>query len=204
MDARDERLLDAAIVVLGTGGMRRLTHRAVDAAADLPLGSTSNRFRTRDRLLVGVLRRILDRETQAWTTLSAGAPIASTGALAEALGQLVARQVGPDRVLAQARRAIFVEAANHPVLQSEIVRGRAELLGWMGPMLAGLGDRCPARTVEHLLALMEGLIGNRLATAAGHADPVAPIDALLRGLAGDPDARRATARSRPAGRRTRA
>ena len=139
MDSRDERLLDAAIEVLGTGGIRRLTHRAVDAAATMPVGSTSNRFRTRDLLLVGVLRRILERETAAWTKVATRVPITSTSALAAALGQLLETQVGPDRVLALARRAIFVEAANHPVLRAEILRGRVELVSWMGPLLTEFG-----------------------------------------------------------------
>lgn len=185
MDARDERLLDAAIEVLASGGMRRLTHRAVDGAAGLPLGSTSNRFRTRDLLLVGVLRRILDRETAAWTAVATRVPITTAESLAVALGRLLEAQVGADRVLAQARRTIFVEAPNHPVLRAEILRGREELASWMAPLLAELGSADPSRDVEVLLALMEGLVGNQLATAAEGFDAVGPIDALLRGLLGD-------------------
>ncbi|MFC7482775.1 TetR/AcrR family transcriptional regulator [Luedemannella flava] len=56
---RRDDLLDAAITVLGEGGMRALTHRAVDAAAGLPAGSTSNYFRTRDALLGAVIDRFV-------------------------------------------------------------------------------------------------------------------------------------------------
>ena len=186
MDARDARLLDAAIEVLGTGGMRRLTHRAVDAAADLPVGSTSNRFRTRDQLLVGVLRRILERETATWTEVATRIPVTSAGALAAALGQLLEAQVGDDRLLAQARRTIFVEAANHPRLRDEILHGREELASWLRPLLAEFGAADPPGAVEHLLALMEGVIGHHLATGAARLDAVTPITALLRGLLVEP------------------
>ena len=55
MPDRRTTLLDAALELVGTQGMRGLTHRAVDAAADLPPGSTSNYFRTRAALLnIGV------------------------------------------------------------------------------------------------------------------------------------------------------
>ena len=56
------RALDAAIELLGTEGLRALTHVRVDRRAGLPKGSTSNYFRTRAALLTGVVDRILERE----------------------------------------------------------------------------------------------------------------------------------------------
>jgi hypothetical protein len=44
-------IADAAIGLLAAEGMRGLTHRTVDRAADLPKGSTSYYFRTRQALL---------------------------------------------------------------------------------------------------------------------------------------------------------
>lgn len=44
-------IADAALAVLAAEGSRGLTHRAVDEAAGLPSGSTSNHFRTRSALL---------------------------------------------------------------------------------------------------------------------------------------------------------
>ena len=65
-DPRDRRALlaDAAIDLLAEEGMRALTHRAVDARAGLPLGTTSAYFRTRQALLTAVVKRLsdLDRE----------------------------------------------------------------------------------------------------------------------------------------------
>ena len=56
---RQEALLDAAIRVLGSGGPRQLTHRAVDAEAGVPVGSTSNYFRTREALVDAVVARFV-------------------------------------------------------------------------------------------------------------------------------------------------
>ena len=84
--------------------MRQLTHRAVDAAAGLPIGSTSNRFRTRDSLLVAVLRRILERETAVWTRLAVDIRTLSVEAVAGAIGQLLEELTDAGRVLSQARR----------------------------------------------------------------------------------------------------
>lgn len=55
--AREARLADAAIEVLAREGSRGLTHRAVDAQAGEPPGTTSRYFRTRDALVRGVVAR---------------------------------------------------------------------------------------------------------------------------------------------------
>jgi hypothetical protein len=184
VDTRDERLLDAAIEVVGAGGMRRLTHRAVDAAAGLPMGSASNRFRTRDAHHGGVQRRNHERETAARTRLAMEIRIVSIDAFATVVGRLMTEQTGAGRVLAQARRTIFVEAVNHPALSDEITRAQQELASWMAPLLADLGSAAPSRHVPHLLALMDGLVGNQLATKRADFDPAAAVAALVRGLLG--------------------
>lgn len=48
---RRRDLLDAAVQVLAQTGLRGLTHRAVDAQAGVPQGSTSTYYRTRLALL---------------------------------------------------------------------------------------------------------------------------------------------------------
>jgi DNA-binding transcriptional regulator YbjK len=48
---RQQQLLSAAVHVVARGGLRGLTHRAVDAEAGLPEGSTSAYMRTRVALL---------------------------------------------------------------------------------------------------------------------------------------------------------
>src|SRR5690242_17791338 len=58
MAGRRETLLDAAIQVLGGQGTRALTHRAVDAAAGVPTGSTANYFPTRDALFEAIVDRV--------------------------------------------------------------------------------------------------------------------------------------------------
>ncbi|GAB3973037.1 TetR family transcriptional regulator [Plantactinospora veratri] len=63
MTARRDRfavITDAAIELVAELGMRGLTHRAVDARAGLPLGSTSAYFRTRKALIEAVVRRLAD------------------------------------------------------------------------------------------------------------------------------------------------
>jgi AcrR family transcriptional regulator len=61
--ARTRQIGDAAIAVLADHGARGLTHRAVDQAAGLPPGTTSNYARTRAALLTLTLARIDELDT---------------------------------------------------------------------------------------------------------------------------------------------
>jgi DNA-binding transcriptional regulator YbjK len=58
---RRHALADAGLRVLAESGARGLTHRAVDTEAGVPLGTTSNYFRSRDALLGGLGERIMER-----------------------------------------------------------------------------------------------------------------------------------------------
>lgn len=55
---RRTEIQDAAIAVLAEHGTRGLTHRAVDQRAGVPVGTTSNYFRTRASLALGTLDRL--------------------------------------------------------------------------------------------------------------------------------------------------
>ncbi|MDX6764908.1 TetR family transcriptional regulator, partial [Streptomyces sp. F8] len=58
----DRRTLiaDTAIGLVAAAGLRGLTHRAVDAAAGLPAGSTSYYFRTRTALIAACYQRLAE------------------------------------------------------------------------------------------------------------------------------------------------
>jgi AcrR family transcriptional regulator len=64
MPDRRSDLLSAALVLVAQSGLKGLTHRAVDAAASVPVGTTSNYFRSRAALVGAVIERLeeLDRE----------------------------------------------------------------------------------------------------------------------------------------------
>jgi DNA-binding transcriptional regulator YbjK len=57
---RRTELTDAAIDVIIREGLHGLSHRAVDEAANVPRGTTSNYFRSRDALLEATTRRLME------------------------------------------------------------------------------------------------------------------------------------------------
>jgi DNA-binding transcriptional regulator YbjK len=85
MTNRREQILDAAIDLLGSGGAHAVTHRAVDPAAGLPAGSTSNYFRSRNALLEAVVERFATRERANADDIAASLRPTTPSGLAEAL-----------------------------------------------------------------------------------------------------------------------
>ncbi|SED93376.1 TetR/AcrR family transcriptional regulator [Streptomyces sp. TLI_105] len=90
---RRDRLGDAAIEVLAESGCRGLTHRAVDAAADVPLGTTKNYFPTRDALLRASTERIIEL----YAAIPRPAPVDRAG-LAALMRTLLEHVEGPGRM----------------------------------------------------------------------------------------------------------
>ncbi|GAB3732227.1 TetR/AcrR family transcriptional regulator [Nocardiopsis oceani] len=57
---RRRALADAAIALLAEEGAHGLTHRSVEARAEVPPGTATNYFRTREALLVAAAERVLE------------------------------------------------------------------------------------------------------------------------------------------------
>lgn len=74
MPDRRTQLAEAALEVVAREGLRGLTHRAVDAAAEVPVGTTSNYFRSRAALLAAVSVRMAERDLELVRALGGGAP----------------------------------------------------------------------------------------------------------------------------------
>lgn len=188
MVTRREQLLDAAIEVVGTRGLRALTHRAVEAQAGLPAGSTSNLFRRRTDLVAGVLERLLERETAAWEGIVDDAPRDGADRV-EAVADLLAERVlvltAPMRALTVTRFALYHEAALDPSLRELIAHARTRVEHGMADWLARLGVRIEPPAIAVLLSTMNGMLVERVSTA-GQADAaIAPaLRLVLRGATG--------------------
>ncbi|MFG2874307.1 TetR/AcrR family transcriptional regulator [Streptomyces sp. NPDC048337] len=116
---RRDRLRDAAIAVLAEAGGRGLTHRAVDAAADVPTGTAKNYFPTRDALLRAVAERCLEQYRAVADTLAGAVPgPADARQLAAFLAELLRNVAGPGRPRVLAYLELQTEATRRPWLAS--------------------------------------------------------------------------------------
>jgi DNA-binding transcriptional regulator YbjK len=171
-------LLDAALELVGTQGMRGLTHRAVDAAAGLPPGSTSNHFRTREALVLGIVERYIVRE-RAMATGPREEVEATREGVAAALGRFVERALGPDRAVTLARYAILVETAQNPALREGMAAGADQVDSWALDLVTRAGSRDPARDEALLANYVTGLVLHELALPSEDLDAAARIGAVI-------------------------
>lgn len=179
--SRRDEVVEAATTVLGTQGARGLTHRAVDAEAGLPAGTTSNHFRTRGALLAGVLAGLAERDFTVATEL------AEEG-LAEGAARFARHMAGPDRVATLARYALFLEAAWDPQLRVQLDVTGARAAAPLRALLVASGSADPDLHAKILLDHIEGMVLHELTRPS---DDFRPEDSLrllvsAMGLGGSP------------------
>ena len=178
MADRRTTLLDAALEIVGAQGMRALTHRAVDAEAGVPPGSTSNVFRTREALLLGMGERFVVRE-RTMAEGGAGEVEASAAGLAEALGRFAQAATTSGRTVTLARYALLVEAAQHPELAALLAAGADDVDTWGLDLVTRAGSRHPARDHGILANYVTGLVLHQLALPSAFFAPATLVAALI-------------------------
>lgn len=156
---RRTQVLDAAVELVGTEGVRALTHRRIDERAGLPTGTTSNHFRTRAALLAGACDWIIEQELAA---LDPTFRPASADELVAGLSEQIEVFTGPLLARTSARLALFHEASHDEQLRARIARGRTAIEGMVVAALARLGARDPDTAAAATMACAEGIILHRV------------------------------------------
>lgn len=154
-------MLEAAVELLGTEGLRSLTHARVDEQAGVPKGSTSNYFRTRAQLLTGVNAWIGENDLASADDI-ATAP-QSAADLVEGLAIGIEILTGPQRILTAARLTLFMEANHNPEIRAAVSQTRSVMERSIVTVLARLGATDPHSSALALMACSEGIILHRIA-----------------------------------------
>jgi AcrR family transcriptional regulator len=177
--SRTEVLLDAAICVLGERGIHALTHRAVDAAAGLPAGSTSNHFRSRDALLDAVVERFAARERANWEQFAVTVYPVTPQDLAGALSAFAREATRTHRTLTLARYAILVEAGIRPSLRAQLAATGGRVNAWFMNWLRIAGSADPQRDAPIIMNHWTGIVLHELAMPDPAFDPSEQITTLV-------------------------
>ncbi|MFF9482455.1 TetR/AcrR family transcriptional regulator [Streptomyces sp. NPDC014733] len=153
---RRQRIIDAAIGVVAARGIAGLSHRAVAAAADVPLGSTTYHFATLDDLLVAALEQVNAgwlADFGRWVDgLDGDAPAADD------VLRLVADTLAGDRARVTLEYELYLAALRHPRLRPLA----ADCLDEMARVLARRTGDLP--TARALVAFADGLMLQHLLT----------------------------------------
>lgn len=190
---RPELLADAAIHLIASEGLRSLTHRAVDRAADLPQGSTSYYASTRAALLELVARRLAERSLADMQWLLARLAAAEPETRADAAVTQVAGLLGAfvERLVARtddmrARFALIVDSIDRDELRG-ILTSRSPLveqgLAHAADLLTRLGVETTPAQAQELVVLADSLVFSMTVRAGEEpaVDPAGIFTAYLRG-----------------------
>lgn len=188
--ARSGLVADTALALLAERGMRGLTHRAVDEAAGLPQGSTSNLARTRQALLELAVQRLADREARVLGLHEMPDPRVGAGPLADALALAAHRALTGNRTLTLARYELALEATRRPELRAYFDATGARFRDQLTVLVTGMGSTDPARHTLSLIAWADGLMFSCVAGSFGAEVPSleevrAGLGELLKGMLGD-------------------
>ncbi|SOD58376.1 transcriptional regulator, TetR family [Streptomyces zhaozhouensis] len=157
---RRERIVAAAARVLERRGINGLTHRAVAAEADVPLGSTTYHFDGGEALLLAALERV-NSEWLEWF----GRWVAEAGAapsVADHVVTLLDDWTGPRRASAELVYGLYFAGLERPALRPLAARCVDEMVRLARPLA---GDEAGARA---FVGLVDGLLIQLLLTGGPH------------------------------------
>ncbi|MFF2849247.1 TetR/AcrR family transcriptional regulator [Streptomyces sp. NPDC058001] len=154
---RRQRIIDAAIRVVGDKGIAGLSHRSVAREADVPLGSTTYHFATLDELMVAALRQA--NEGFAKVVESRGAFGDSDIDVAAELAALTGQWLAGDRTGVELEYELYLAALRRPAL-------RPVAAEWCQGLAQQLARRTDPVTARALVAMIDGICLQVLLTGA--------------------------------------
>ncbi|MEU2155580.1 TetR family transcriptional regulator C-terminal domain-containing protein [Streptomyces sp. NPDC019396] len=168
-DDRRTLLADTAIGVLAEAGIRGLTHRAVDRAANLPPGTTSAYYRTRQALLTALVRRLVALDQAELQETGSRTPVPrSADELVAGIAALVEQRLtGEGRRRSLARYACAIESVHQPGLREILVPRENAGRQVVHDFLAARGRVDAAERAVTLLTCVDGLVFDRLVGGGG-------------------------------------
>lgn len=164
-EARRTRILDAVLTIVGREGTGAVTHRAVAAAAGVPLAATTYYFSSRDDLLAEALEHAA-REDLAQLERDAAEFVAdplTAATLADRLTANVAGWLRGDRPALLAQYEISLESARRPELAATSRAWTDAYSRAIAPALEKLGSPDPERDGWIVFAALCGMVLDELA-----------------------------------------
>lgn len=172
---RRRLLADAGIEVLAAGGMRGFTHRAVERVSELPPGTASNYFPSRDDLLAATAERAVALHLEQMQRIDREADVSGADdPLVELLTASLRDAAGPSRRRYVAIFELQLEASRRSRLAAALSRLAEHSLA----VTRGEHGALELRLPQEGIGLLMTLYGGALFALVG--SPVPPDDATVR------------------------
>lgn len=165
--ARRAALLDATVRVIGRGGIAAVDHRAVAAEADVPLGSTTYYFESKEDMVAQALAHVAEREAERLRALAERGVLDQPGkSLPERLADELLDVWAGDRVVLMAQYELYLESGRRQDLREAAAAWDAAYRELLAQALVRLGAPDAPRRAHLLCAGLDGLLLDHLATGS--------------------------------------
>ena len=149
---RRQLILDTTLRMIAAGGIDSVTHRKVAEAAEIPLGSTTYYFESREHLLRDTFNHYIDMAKALQERLGSK-PITRVLDLVNFLVELTNREL-EDEALLLAEYEMTLFAARDPQVAELLHEWEGEMIADIAKALKAFGAKRPtdaARTILHLI-----------------------------------------------------
>jgi len=146
---RRERIVEAAVEVISESGLASLTHRAVAAHADVPLGSTTYHFTSLDELLDAAGRTVASRNVARLREWALSLP--ADADLGRELADFIVLLATKHRQSSVLAYELYGGALRRPAL-------RAASTTWDGMLTEAFESKVDVATARALTAMFDGLL----------------------------------------------
>jgi AcrR family transcriptional regulator len=166
-------LTDAAIEVLGTRGIHQLSHRAVDEAANVPAGTATNYFKSREDLLEAVAGRVVELQLEDLGPKPATemAEAMDESALADLIGHGLLEAATTHRTRFLAMFELLLEGTRQPALLVALSGLANSTLGAAIAHHRALGLESSPEQVQVLITLYGGVLFSLVTAPPGSLTP---------------------------------
>lgn len=183
MSGRRAQVIETAIVLLGTVGERGTSHHSIDCAADVPKGTTSNKFRTRDALLATLCVEIERRRTEILEQFLHPKSTASLEDLAQALIRYVTEMSSvsptPASILSRAHRSMCTLAQHSAALRGFLASSAQNHVQVLHQAICAVEPSSTSLRSQVIADYMIGVIAGQLAIPNENFNPGPGLRALL-------------------------
>lgn len=146
---RRQRLVETALTLMMEHGVAALSHRAVAAAAQVPLGSTTYYFKDLDALLLAAMDELTQRTHAGLTAWSDRIPAKTE--MAERLARMMHAMLTRQRAQTTLSYELYLLAMRRPAL-------RASSTAWMDVLRQILLRHLDAARCDAVVAMADGII----------------------------------------------
>jgi DNA-binding transcriptional regulator YbjK len=161
---RRQEILEAALRVIGAGGVNSVTHRAVAQEANVALASTTYYFDSKDALVEEALELMIARSIECVRRYTGGAAGISHAELIDRMVGFADEQINDPAALVLAQYELMLEAGRAEYLRPLSRRWTIAYMDGFEHVVRRAGLPQPERAAEVIANFVEGAVLNEVTT----------------------------------------